>query len=81
MEYAKGLRAEGNALDAMAVFAGISSLFPAFPDLGAEGLYNALLLARKSGDVKRAAAFLAKLRKDFSRSPWTLELGPLRNLD
>ncbi len=80
LEYAGVLRAEGNASDAMQVFASISALYPAFPDLAAEGLYQALLLARSRGDSQNAAIFMEKLKNNHPQSPRTVEIGPLRNM-
>ena len=80
LEYAGVLKAEGSSLEAMEVFAGISALYPSFPDLSAEGLYQALLLARSRGDSKNAVVFLEKLKKDHPQSPRAMELGPLRNM-
>ncbi len=76
LEYARALWAEGNVSEAMQVFAGISTLYPAFPDLGAEGVFLALKAARTLGDTKNAYLFQEKLKKDYPDSAWTARINP-----
>ena len=77
-EQARALEATGRTSEAMDEFVRISYLFPDFPDLAAEGLYNAVRIALRRGERDRARSFEDSLRKAFPESPWTAKLAELR---
>ena len=77
-EQARALEATGATAEALDEFTRISYLFPDFPDLAAEGLFNAVRIARLRGERDRARSLEENLRKGFPDSDWTSKLGELR---
>jgi TolA-binding protein len=77
-EQARALETAGRTTEAMDEFVRISYLFPDFPDLAAEGLYNAVRIALRRGERDRARSFEDSLRKAFPDSPWIGKLSELR---
>jgi TolA-binding protein len=77
-EQASALEEAGRTAEAMDEFVRISYLFPDFPDLAAEGLYNAVRIALRRGERDRARSFEDSLRKSFPDSSWIARLSDLR---
>jgi tetratricopeptide (TPR) repeat protein len=77
-EQARALEAAGSTAEAVDEFVRISYLFPDFPDLAAEGLFNAVRVALLRGERDRARSLEETLRKGFPDSGWTAKLGTLR---
>jgi len=73
-ERARALEATGRTSEAVDEFLKISYQFPDSPDLAAEGLYNAVRVARARGEKDKAARIEARLRKDHPDSPWIRKL-------
>ena len=71
---AHALESSGDAQEAVNQYLRIAYIFPGFPELAAEGLYNAARLARISGDVANARRIGEQLQKRFPASPWTQRL-------
>jgi TolA-binding protein len=77
-EQARALEAAGSTSEAVDELVRISYLFPDFPDLAAEGLFNAVRVALLRGERDRARSLEETLRKGFPDSGWTAKLGELR---
>ncbi len=77
-EQARALEAAGSTAEAVDEFVRISYLFPDYPDLAAEGLFNAVRVALLRGERDRARTLEETLRKGFPDSDWTAKLGELR---
>jgi TolA-binding protein len=77
-EQARALEAAGSTAEAVDEFVRISYLFPDFPDLAAEGLFNAVRVALLRGERDRARGMEETLRKGFPESEWTAKLAELR---
>ncbi len=77
-EQARALEAAGSTSEAVDELVRISYLFPDFPDLAAEGLYNAVRVSLLRGERDRARSLEETLRKGFPESGWTAKLGELR---
>jgi hypothetical protein len=73
-EHARILELTGHTAEAVDEWMSVSSRFPEFQDLAAEGLYNAARIAHARGDAGRAARIEQSLRKDYSGSPWVQKL-------
>jgi Tfp pilus assembly protein PilF len=73
-EHARVLESTGRAAEAVDEWVTISSRFPEFQDLAAEGLYNAGRIAHARGDAGRAARIEQSLRKAYPDSPWVRKL-------
>jgi TolA-binding protein len=68
------LEAMGRTADAVEEFLKASYLFPDYSELCAEGLYNAVRVARARGDKDQAAKIEQTLRKGYPGSPWIEKL-------
>lgn len=77
-EQAMALEAAGNTSEAVDEYMRISYLFPDFPDLAAEGLFNAARVTLRRGEKDRARTIEDSLRRSFPESPWTAKLQELR---
>jgi TolA-binding protein len=75
MELARTLEAAGRTSEAIDEYLKVSYLFSDFPDLAAEGLWSALIVARNRGDRDRASKIEQSLRTGYPGSPWALKLG------
>jgi tetratricopeptide (TPR) repeat protein len=64
------LEAMGRTADAVEEFLKASYLFPDYSELCAEGLYNAVRVARARGDREQAVKIEQTLRKGYPGSPW-----------
>jgi len=73
-EHARALESTGRTAEAVDEYMTVSSRFPDFQDLAAEGLYNAGRVARARGDMGRAVKIEESLRKAYPRSPWVQKL-------
>jgi TolA-binding protein len=73
-EHARVLESTGRTAEAVDAYATVSARFPDFPDLAAEGLFNAGRVARARGDIGRAVRIEESLRKAYPRSPWVRRL-------
>lgn len=77
LERARTLESMGRTADAVDEFLKVSYLFPDYPDLAAEGVYNAARVARARGDTERAGKIEQTLRTSFPDSPWIARLDGL----
>ncbi|HVP18017.1 MAG TPA: tetratricopeptide repeat protein [Spirochaetia bacterium] len=77
-ERARALEATGDAREAINQYLRIGYLFPAYPDLGAEGMFNAARLALHNGDKESAGRITDGLRKRYPASVWVTRLDELR---
>ena len=75
---AAALEAAGSTSEAIDEYMRISYLFPDFPDLAAEGLFNAVRVALRRGEQDRARTIEDSLRRSFPESSWTARLKELR---
>ena len=74
LEHAAALEATGLTAEAVDQYLGIFWRFPEMADLAAEGLFNAIRVARARGDSGRAAALELGLRARYPESPWISRL-------
>ena len=75
LQHAAALAATGLTADAIDEYLTLSFRFPDLPDLVAEGLFNAVGVARARGDDARATALAQGLRARYAGSPWAARLG------
>ena len=75
---AKALEASGSTAEAVEEYVRVSYLFPDFPLLAAEGLFNAVRVALRREDREKAARIADSLRKGYPDSAWTAKLAELR---
>jgi TolA-binding protein len=73
-EHARALESTGQTSEAVDEYLKIAYQFPDYPDIAAEGLFNAVRLARARGEQDRAARLEQTLRKSFPSSPWVEKL-------
>ena len=73
-EHARALESTGRTSEAVDEYLKISYQFPDYPDIAAEGLFNAVRLARARGEQDRAARLEQALRKGFPNSSWIEQL-------
>jgi TolA-binding protein len=69
------LEAVGRTSEAIDELLKIPYLFPDYGDIAAEGLFQAVRIARARGDKERAARIEQSLRKGYPGSPWVEKLG------
>jgi tetratricopeptide (TPR) repeat protein len=74
LQHGAALEAAGFTAEAVEQYLKISWRFPHLSDLGAEGLFDAVRLARARGDGPRAAALEQGLRARYPASPWVSRL-------
>ncbi len=74
LERGRTLQAMGRTADAVDEFLKVGYLFPDYADFAAEGLYDALMLARARGDKDKAARIEQSLRATYPSSTWVHEL-------
>jgi TolA-binding protein len=70
LERGRTLEAMGRTSDAIDEFVKVGYLFHDYAELAAEGLYDALRLARARGDKDRAARIEQSLRATYPESRW-----------
>ena len=70
LERGRALEAMGRTSDAVDEYLKVAYLFPDLRDRAAEGMANAVRLARARGDTDRAARIERSLRATFPDSPW-----------
>jgi TolA-binding protein len=73
-EHARALEATGHTAEAVDQFLKVAYLFSDYPDLAAEGLYDAARVARARGDRERAAKLEQSLRQSYPQSPWAQKI-------
>ena len=73
-ERARALESTGNLTEAVNQYLRIAYIFPGFPELAAEGMFNAARLASQAGDKDNAARISGQLRKRYPDSPWARRL-------
>jgi TolA-binding protein len=73
-EHARVLESTGRTAEALEKYVEASTLFPGFPDIAAESLFNAARLSRARGERDRGAGLEQELRKRFPASPWVERL-------
>ena len=74
IEHGRVLESTGHTAEAVDEWMAVSSRFPDFQDLAAEGLYHAGRVAHSRGDKGRAAAIQQILHKSYPDSPWVRKL-------
>ncbi len=73
-EHARVLESTGRTAEAIDAYVTVSSRFPEFQDIAAQGLYEARRVARARGNMGRAAEIEERLRKAYPDSPWVRKL-------
>jgi TolA-binding protein len=74
LERARTMESMGRTADAVDEFLKVSYLFPEYPDIAAESVYNAARVARVRGDDVRAGKIEQTLRSAYPESPWISRL-------
>lgn len=78
LERARALEAAGNGRGALEQYLRMPYVFPGFPDLAAEGLFNAARLSFTQGDKEGAIRIADILRKRYPGSPWAARADEIR---
>jgi TolA-binding protein len=74
LQHGAALEAMGRTAEAVDQYLKVPWRFPELSDLGAEGLFDAIRLARARGDYPRAAALEQGLRARYPASSWVWRL-------